>query len=695
MGARDTLRFARVLAAVLRDPLFDAEYYRWANPDVPAGRVAAAIHFARNGWQDGRDPSIGFETGRYLDANPDVRAHRMNALAHWRLHGRRDRRDRVPVQRRFFVRPDGSTDRAALAEFLRSDALRSDRSRAVPALARLVPDDAARFGRMLEVLVTRSRRAADALVAEVLGVARRDRIQDVRIVIEPDASDPDGIAALVTWCSLAADPRVEPATIRLPAAIRLPGDGPLTAGPPAASDGTVQARVRVAAGTLVLPGSVRALVDAALESGRVVFGEVLAPDGTRERRWMRSVRLEDRAAILSASADDRAGPPLLIPGAVSVSWPELPPDERPRVLVMDTSVPRPDRDSGSVSAVNLMLSMQALGYRVTFVPAVLEHDPHATTALEALGVEVVDEREVVDAAEVIEAVRFDIAMLLRPDTMGRFGPMLRAASPATRIISVPMDVHFLRLGAQAQLQHDSALVHVVERYRELELANLALADVTVTGSSSEVDLLTGLAPAARVVRLPVARPELVYDRAPFAQRRDVVFIGGFLHPPNPDAVHWFLDEVWPRVASALPDARFVVYGSDLPDVLRARADDRVVMHGYIEHLEDGFRAARLSVVPLRFGAGYKGKIVSAMRAGVPIVSTSVGADGMDLHSLVIADGARDFADAIIALWSDEHRIEQLAQAVRDEAAQRFTSQAQREALTTLIANLGLAVPSPQ
>lgn len=686
MAVRDTLRFARAVAVMLRDPLFDAEWYRWVHPDVPSGKVRAAIHFARNGWQEGRDPSIEFDTARYLAAYQDVREHRMNALAHWRHHGHRDHRDRIPVQRRFFVAPDGSTDREALAAFLRGDALSSDRSRGVPALAHLVPGAGARFAHLLEVLITRSRSTIEGLIGEVLAVPRHDAITDVRIDVEADPTDADGIAALATWCSLVADPQVDPATIALP-----------VAHPPAVAEagGPAPVRVRVAAGTLVIPGTVGLLAKAAVATGAIVFGDVLSPDGTRERRWARPARLEDRRHYLSASVDEAVGEPLLVPAATSVSWAPLPLDDRPRALVMDGVLPRVDRDSGSVSAVSFMQSLQALGYRVTFVPTALEYDAEATAVLEALGIEVVDGREVGEAGEVLGDVRFDVALILRPDPMARFAPLLRRVSPTTVIISAPMDVHFRRVGAHAELSGDPLIAESARHYRELELSNLALADATVTGSSTEVELLTELDPGATVVLLPVARPELVYEQAPFSERLDVVFIGGFAHAPNPDGVHWFLDEIWPRIAAALPDARFVVYGSDLPEDLRRRDGDRVVMHGYLEHLEDGFRTARLSVVPLRFGAGYKGKIVSAMRAGVPLVSTSVGADGMDLHSLVIADGAQDFADAVIALWPDEQRVERLARAVRDESALRFTAAAQREVLGTLIANLGLGVPSAQ
>src|SRR5690348_15871188 len=112
----------------------------------------------------------------------------------------------------------------------------------------------------------------------------------------------------------------------------------------------------------------------------------------------------------------------------------------------------------------------------------------------------------------------------------------------------------------------------------------------------------------------------------------------------------------------------------------ARADKCMIMHGYVERLEDAFRSARLFIAPLRFGAGYKGKIVSAMSGGLPVVTTSVGASGMELRSVVVADGAVRFAAAIAALRNDEDRIRELSRQTRAEARRRFSSGAQQRVL---------------
>lgn len=655
-------RTVRSLTTILADPLFDHEWYRWLHPEAPASRLGAARHYL--GASPGSPPSADFDQAEYLRANPDVEASGLDPLVHYRRHGHREGRGFEPVRRRFFAGADGVTDRAALAAFLTGQALRTDRSRAVPALRQLAGSDTALFGALLGLLAAPSEAAA-AKAVRMATATRRTAPVRARIII---GDSTDRMAVLATWCSLAADPSVDPAMIDAPSS---PGDADV--------------EVRVAAGALVIPGSVGALVAATITSGGPAFGDVLGPDGTNEARWRRPGEPEGRERILSASAAGASGPPTLVASARSILWPALGAlDPRPRALVMDQRVPHLDRDSGSMSAVSYLTSLGALGYRVTFVPVDLDFDPVHSVVLESLGIEVVDQRHVASPAEVTASGLFELALLLRPETVADFGGSFRAASPGALLVSVPMDAHFVRLEGAASVLGSSIEAADAERYRRMELANLRLADLTLTGSTDEVALLRALAPGSRVEHLPVARPELPVSALPTAERRDLVFLGGFGHPPNLDGLIWFLDEVWPAIAAELADARLVVYGSELPALLHRRAGDRVVMHGYVEHLADAFRTGRIFVAPLRFGAGYKGKIVSAMSAGLPVVTTGVGAAGMDLETAVVADGAAPFAAAVIALWRDEARLEDLARRTRAEALERFSDEEQRRVLARLL-----------
>ena len=121
------------------------------------------------------------------------------------------------------------------------------------------------------------------------------------------------------------------------------------------------------------------------------------------------------------------------------------------------------------------------------------------------------------------------------------------------------------------------------------------------------------------------------SKTPFELRRDWLFIGGFQHPPNIDAVLFFLKQVYPLVSDRLGDAKFYIIGDKAPPEIVALATGRIIVAGLQRDVRLFFDNERLSVAPLRFGAGVKGKINQSMAFGVPVVATSLGVEGTDLR----------------------------------------------------------------
>src|SRR5262249_26897265 len=145
--------------------------------------------------------------------------------------------------------------------------------------------------------------------------------------------------------------------------------------------------------------------------------------------------------------------------------------------------------------------------------------------------------------------------------------------------------------------------------------------------------IAALSPAARTRVIPLVI-EIPGRLSPREGRQDVVFIGGFRHQPNIDAVQFLVTEIWPRVRGALPSVRLIVIGGDAPESTR-RLDDPangVIIRGWVKDLTETLRTCRLTVAPLRFGAGVKGKIVTSLAHGVPCVATPVAAEGMGLEA---------------------------------------------------------------
>jgi glycosyltransferase involved in cell wall biosynthesis len=152
----------------------------------------------------------------------------------------------------------------------------------------------------------------------------------------------------------------------------------------------------------------------------------------------------------------------------------------------------------------------------------------------------------------------------------------------------------------------------------------------------------------------------------FEKTADILFVGGFNHPPNVDAICWFVAEVLPRVVQRCPDIKLHVVGSNPTDAVDALQSERVIVYGYLsdEELDALYRRVRQVIVPLRFGAGVKGKVLEAIQKNMPLVTTSVGAEGIPNVATVmnIADDAEEFAATVARIDSGDASALELLQA---------------------------------
>jgi glycosyltransferase involved in cell wall biosynthesis len=190
--------------------------------------------------------------------------------------------------------------------------------------------------------------------------------------------------------------------------------------------------------------------------------------------------------------------------------------------------------------------------------------------------------------------------------------------------------------------------------KDHELNLISRVDCTITHSTYERDLLHEALPDAPVVVWPFMF-EFHGTSVGFAERRDFVFLGGYRHAPNVDAVEFFARDVLPLIRAELPDARFIIAGANPSPEVLALAGPNVVVTGGIDDLRTVFDTTRVFACSLRIGAGTKGKVSTAMAYGLPVVSTNCGAEGMDLidgEEVLLADSARDFAAACVRVYRD-------------------------------------------
>jgi glycosyltransferase involved in cell wall biosynthesis len=317
-------------------------------------------------------------------------------------------------------------------------------------------------------------------------------------------------------------------------------------------------------------------------------------------------------------------------------------------------VPHHDQDSGSVRMMALLSMLVELGHRVTFLPDNLAGLEPYTTELQQLGIEVLYGPSEFGYVERY-GHEFDCAILCRAHFALNYLPGLRASRPRPFIVFDTVDLHFLREQRRAELENDRRLADTAEKTRAVEVGVMRDSDMVWVTSTHEADLLrrdTSLPPVEIIPNIHSVRT----DVPGYESRRDMLFIGGFRHTPNEDAVIYFVNEILPRVVSSLPGVRFVIVGSHMPQSIERLASDRVVVRGFVPDVEPVFDGIRLTVAPLRYGAGVKGKVTQSLAWGVPAVATPIAAEGLDLvdgEHLMIASDPITFARKIVDVYSNE------------------------------------------
>ena len=226
-------------------------------------------------------------------------------------------------------------------------------------------------------------------------------------------------------------------------------------------------------------------------------------------------------------------------------------------------------------------------------------------------------------------------------------------------------------------------------YKEMESANLRSADTVIAITEREREVIMKLAPDADIRVIPNIHVVSEERESSLEHRAGLLFIGHYLHSPNTDAVEYFVRDILPLVKLRIPGVKFFIVGSAMTDELYRLADDSVKVIGYIPDLTPYFRQSRVFVAPLRFGAGMKGKIGQSMSMGLPVVTTSIGAEGMGLVNethVLIADDAPTFADAVVRLYTDDDRWRVIAHQARDLMQREFSPASVQRQIEALLAS---------
>lgn len=337
-----------------------------------------------------------------------------------------------------------------------------------------------------------------------------------------------------------------------------------------------------------------------------------------------------------------------------------------RILVVSPELPRPDEASGDRRFYEL-LKMLANRHKVDFcamrlqgdnssISRSLEHLKSIRVQYKGFGRDYLQQVLFSRHYELLWCEFWHAAEWAYSD--------VRRAQPWMKILVDTVDVHFLREEAALKLGEGDAQAVAHNKERELNVYRQADAVLVVTEEDGDALRLAGS--PGKIFTVP--NITALRDRPRCQRGADLLFVGGFRHFPNVDGLVWFSEVIFPKVKQEIPDARLTVVGSNAPESIRAlgrRPGIKVV--GYVGDTGPCLDRAAISVAPLRFGAGMKGKVTEAMGAGLPVVTTSVGAQGLQAKSgvhLIIADEPSEFAAEIVKLLKDPVRAEEIGRAGR-------------------------------
>ena len=381
--------------------------------------------------------------------------------------------------------------------------------------------------------------------------------------------------------------------------------------------------------------------DASLKDGLTTLLTAAGDAADRETRIAFLTELLERLRQEHATSERDGGPAEAAAGI-------------PRALVIDEEVPALGRDAGSNAVMSHMASLRRLGFEVSFVPATMGGDP---AALDAAGIPRLLRPTFASVEEVLarSAGTFALVYLHRATVAWRYTGLVRHHHPKAHILYSVADLHFLRLARQAAVEDRPELRRQSGALRAIEFAAARQADAVVTHSTVEASLLGEQVAPDRVHVVPWAIP-LRPTAVPLSKRRGFAFVGYYGHKPNVDAARWLVEAVVPELARLGARLPCLLVGRGMPDHLRRLAGEGVEAVGELADLAQAFDRVRLTVAPLAFGAGAKGKVLDSLAAGIPCICSPAAAEGLGLPPLLadlVASSPAEMARAIRRLHDDD------------------------------------------
>lgn len=352
-----------------------------------------------------------------------------------------------------------------------------------------------------------------------------------------------------------------------------------------------------------------------------------------------------------------------------------------QVLVIDHYVPHFDKDAGSRSTYNYLLLLVKMGFKVTFIgDNFFKHEPY-TQILQQTGIEVLYGNFYYKNIQnwLQENGRyFNFAILHRIHIAPKYIPVLKKYSKA-KLFYVGHDLEFLSSQRKYELTKDKKHLTDSKKFQTTEFEIFNSVDTILPFSTYEASYIEKLVPHKSIQTIPVYFYEKVTKLSRAYNNRDhLLFVAGFGHPPNVDAAIWLAKDIFPLISKKLPHLKLFIVGSNPTAEIKDLTNENIIVTGYVDDktLKDFYYKSRVAVLPLRFGAGVKGKLIESCYYQIPSVITTVASEGVpDIEKYaIIEDTAEAFAEKVIDLYNNSTLWHEQSKKCREIIQNHYTEE---------------------
>jgi hypothetical protein len=339
-----------------------------------------------------------------------------------------------------------------------------------------------------------------------------------------------------------------------------------------------------------------------------------------------------------------------------------------RIIVFDANIPIFDQNAGNRCTFMYLEIFQQIGFFVTFISDGFENYNKYIDILEQKGIEVIYKSSYIQNLDEWlknNVKNFNFVFLQRPNIALKYIDFIKKYFYG-KILYFAHDLSFNRLFREYKITGKEEILKESNFWKKNEMEIINKSDVCYVVGNYEEELLKKKFKYKPIRNIPI----YIYDKIvtdvekDFSKRKDLIFVGNFNHRPNIDAILWFSKEIYPNIIKKYPNITLHIVGSPIFQEIKEIESTNIKIYGFLDDkdLHLLYKKSRIAIAPLRFGAGVKGKIIEAAYNQIPMITTSIGAEGLDqsIGSFLVEDDALKMSDLICSIYNNYNKLKEIS-----------------------------------